>query len=95
MRKADCKKLPANYVGVRERWSNGACKHCFNTSFQYSAPGIPYDWSLLCGSLLQHLLQSFGSAHAEFYKYVEHVKPSHTAPFDVLTFDILTQEKVF
>ena len=30
-----------------------------------------------------------------FYKHVEHVKPSYTAPFDVLTFEILSRETVF
>ena len=30
-----------------------------------------------------------------FYKHVEHVKPSYAAPFDVLTFEILSRETVF
>lgn len=75
MRKADCKKLPANYVGVGERWRRGDCEHCFNASFQCPAPGIPNDWSLFCDRLLQHLLQSFGFAHAEFYIHVKHGNP--------------------
>ena len=40
--------------------------------------------------------QSFCFARgAESNKHVEKVKPSYTAPFDILTFKILTRETVF
>lgn len=59
-----------------------------------SVLSTPYDWSIIignyCDSLLQCLHQSFGFAHAKSNKHVEHVNTSCTAPFDVLTFDILT-----
>ena len=56
------------------------------------ATDIPYDWSICDSLIFQHLHQSFGFACPESNKCVEHVKPSYTAPFDVLTFDILTWE---
>ena len=34
-----------------------------------------HDWSLFCDRLLQHLLQSFGFAHAEFYIHVKDRNP--------------------
>ena len=39
--------------------------------------------------------QSFAFLRADPNKHVEHVKPSYTAPFDVLTFEILSRETVF
>ena len=33
--------------------------------------------------------------HVQSKKHAKHAKPSYTAPFDVLTFDILTQETPF
>ena len=56
------------------------------------ATDIPYDWSICDSLIFQHLHQSFGFACPESNKCVEHMKPSYTAPFDVLTFDILTWE---
>ena len=35
------------------------------------------------------------ASRAQSKTHVEHVKPSYTAPFDVMTLDILTQETVF
>ena len=43
------------------------------------APGIPYDWSIVAvyfNTCLNHL---------PLRKHVEYVKPSYTAPFDILT----------
>ena len=56
------------------------------------ATDIPYDWSICDSLIFQHLHQSFGFVCPESNKCVEHVKPSYTTPFDVLTFDILTWE---
>lgn len=52
-------------------------------------------WLSNCDNLLQHLRQLFGLARAEFNKHVEHMKPSYTAAYVVLTFDILTRETAF
>jgi len=66
----------------------------FSTSFRYTS-----SWCALqlvhCDSLLQHLRQSFRFVCIGSNKHVENVKPSHNAPFDVLTFDILTRVMVF
>ena len=45
--------------------------------------------------LLQHVRQSFAVLLPDSNKHVEQVKPSYTAPFDVLTFEILSRETVF
>ena len=59
-------------------------------SFWYTLWLVTYD------GLLQHLRQLLGFARAVTYKHVERVKPSYTAPFDVLTFEIwLSWETVF
>ena len=47
----------------------------------------------MIGQLLQVTL-TLGFICAESNKHFEHMKPSFTAPFDVLTFDILTREMV-
>ena len=53
-------------------------------------------WLVTCDGLLQHLHQLLGFACAVTYKHVERVKPSYTAPLEVLTFEIrLTWETVF
>ena len=58
-----------------------------------AAPGIPYDWRI--GTVyFKRLRQSYGFARAESFKHVEHVKPSYTAPFDVLKVDIVIRETV-
>ena len=58
------------------------CKHCF----RYLIPL----WLVNCDSYF-----SFGISRAESNKHVEHMKPSYTALFDVLTFDVLTRETIF
>ena len=55
----------------------------------HTIPGIPYDWSILT------VRQSFAFLRTDSNKHVEHVKPSYTSPFDVLTFKILSPETVF
>ena len=65
----------------------------FNTSSGIPAPGILCDWSIVTvyfNTYVNHL-----ASFAQSKKHVEQVKPSNTAPFDALTFDILTQETVF
>ena len=51
---------------------------------------LPYDWSIVTVNLNTYIF-----ARAETNKHAEYVKPSDTAPFDGLTFDILTRETVF
>ena len=58
------KKSTKNSVRTGEREWGGACKHCFNTSFRYTASGIPSDWSIF-DNLLQHLHHSLGFTRAE------------------------------
>ena len=74
---------------LKARVYSGAYKHCFQYLIGYTIPGIPYDWSILT------VRQSFAFLRADPNKHVEHVKPSYTAPFDVLTFEILSRETVF
>ena len=68
------------------------CKHCF----EYLIPLyqlIPYDWAIVTvyyNTYVNHL-----ASRAQSIKHVEHVKPSYTALFDVLPFDIEIQETVF
>ena len=52
-------------------------------------------WLVNFDCLLQHVRQSFAVLLPDSNKHVEHVKPSYTAPFDVLTFEILSRETVF
>ena len=52
-------------------------------------------WLVNFACLLQHVRQSFAVLLPDSNKHVEHVKPSYTAPFDVLTFEILSRETVF
>ena len=54
-----------------------------NEPFLIFSPWCPSD-------RVQHRL-----LRADPNKHVEHVKPSYTAPFDVLTFEILSRETVF
>ena len=81
-------------MGPGRRRSSGACiSIIFNTSSGIPAPGIPCDWSIVTiyfNTYVNHL-----ASHAQSKKHVEQVKPSYTEPFDALTFDILTQERVF
>ena len=83
-----------NRVGPRRRRSSGTCiSIIFNTSSGIPTPGIPCDWSIVTvyfNTYVNHL-----ASHAQSKKHVEQVKPSYTEPFDALTFDILTQERVF
>ena len=72
-----------NHVGVGERQSIGAY-----LILVYQLLVFP-----MIGQLLQVTL-TLGFICAESNKHFEHMKPSFTAPFDVLTFDILTQEMV-
>ena len=51
---------------------------------------LPYDWSMVTVNFNTYIF-----ARAETNKHTEYVKPSDTAPFDGLTFDILTRETVF
>ena len=62
----------------------------FNTAFWYISlyPGIPYD----CDSLLQTLTSILGFARVESIRHVEHVKPSYTAIFDILTRKTVSQQ---
>ena len=92
VRKAHREKLRENRVGVGERRCNRTCKHRFQFIFPVNQS---YDWLIVTVHFNTYLSQSFGFARTEYNKPVEHVKPSCTAPFDVLTFDILTRETVF
>ena len=86
MRKAGCKKLPANYVGVRGRWSNGACKHCFYTCIRSSE--VPVGSHSIVGRRAQksgHRLEaspywitSCGLASVTFHKKKPSFKPNYT-----------------
>ena len=51
---------------------------------------LPYDWSIVTVNFNTYIF-----ARAETNKHAEYVKPSDTASFDGLTFDILTRETVF
>ena len=85
----DLFQVPSYWGKLPESKSSGAYKHCFQYLIGYTIPGIPYDWSILT------VRQSFAFLRADPNKHVEHVKPSYTAPFDVLTFEILSRETVF
>ena len=64
--------------------------------FSIPAPGVPCDWSFVTVHFNTYIVhQSFGFMSAESNKHVEHVRPFYNAPFDVLTFDILTSVVVF
>ena len=50
MGKVDLQKLHKNCERAGERWSNGACKHCFQYLIAITGIptlGIPYDWSIV------------------------------------------------
>jgi len=51
---------------------------------------LPYEWSIVTVNFNTYIFE-----RAETNKHAEYVKPSDTAPFDGLTFDILTRETVF
>ena len=85
----DLFQVPSYWGKLPESKSSGAYKHCFQYLIGYTIPGIPYDWSILT------VRRSFAFLRADSNKHVEHVKPSYTAPFDVLTFEILSRETVF
>ena len=51
---------------------------------------LPYDWWIVTVNFNTYIF-----ARAETTKHAEYVKPSDTASFDGLTFDILTRETVF
>lgn len=76
-----------------ERRSSGTCKHYFQYFFRYTCSCYTL-WLVNCDSWLQYYVIYLASP-AQAKKHVERVKPSNTAPFDALTFDILTQETVF
>ena len=67
-------------------WTN-----LFNTSSRYTTSSWYYP---MIGQLWQ-LTSTLTSLRAQTNKHAEYVKPSDTAPFDGLTFDILTRETVF
>ena len=71
----------------------------FITSFWYTSSWYTL-WLVNCDSILQHLCQTFDFACTEsnepVHLYSMTVKPSYTAPFEIVTLDIsLTQEMVF
>ena len=75
------KKLRENRVGVSE---DGAVDPV--SIALIPAPGIPYDWSIVTvyfNTCLNHL---------PLRKHVECVKPSYTAPFDILTRETVFQK---
>lgn len=83
-----------NRVGPGRRRSSGACiSIIFNTSSgtQYFLRSC--DWSIV--TVYFNTYVNHFASHAQSKKHVAQVKPSYTAPFDALTFDILRQETVF
>ena len=71
----------------------------FVTSFWYTSSWYT-PWLVNCDSILQHLCPTFDFACTEsnepVHLYSMTVKPSYTAPFEIVTLDIsLTQEMVF
>lgn len=79
--KVDLKKLRENHLGAGVRQRSGGCKHCFHLIRVYQLHCCTQDWSIVT-VYVNHLASGMPNKH------FKHMKPSYTATFDVLTFNI-------